>query len=122
MTAGQMLCHLTDSFGVAMGTKAASFAGSLFQRTLVKWGALYLPFQWPPGVPTRPDLAQGVGDTPPQGFNADRALLIEAIGRFCDPNRNFPWQPHPLFGPMSDRQWMRWGYLHSDHHLRQFGI
>jgi hypothetical protein len=29
--------------------------------------------------------------------------------------------PHPIFGPLSYPQWMRWGYLHCDHHLRQFG-
>ena len=26
-----------------------------------------------------------------------------------------------LWGKMSARDWMRWGYLHADHHLRQFG-
>jgi Protein of unknown function (DUF1569) len=29
--------------------------------------------------------------------------------------------PHPIFGPMTAKDWMRWGYLHADHHLRQFG-
>jgi hypothetical protein len=29
--------------------------------------------------------------------------------------------PHPVFGAMSDSAWRRWGYLHTDHHLRQFG-
>ena len=28
---------------------------------------------------------------------------------------------HPTLGPMSRAQWLRWGYLHADHHLRQFG-
>ena len=28
---------------------------------------------------------------------------------------------HPMFGPMTPEDWMRWGYLHADHHLRQFG-
>jgi len=122
MTAGQMLCHLTDSFGVAMGVKTASSAGTLFHRTITKWGALYLPFRWPQGVPTMPEVEQGAGGTPPRQFDADLSLLIEAINRFCEPNRGFSWRPHPLFGPMSDRQWMRWGYLHTDHHLRQFGV
>jgi hypothetical protein len=31
-------------------------------------------------------------------------------------------QAHPIFGPMSDAAWLRWGYLHMDHHLRQFGV
>ncbi|HEV2663419.1 MAG TPA: DUF1569 domain-containing protein [Blastocatellia bacterium] len=32
------------------------------------------------------------------------------------------FHPHPYFGAMSESQWMRWGYLHCDHHLRQFGV
>jgi hypothetical protein len=28
---------------------------------------------------------------------------------------------HPIFGRMSEAAWLRWGYLHVDHHLRQFG-
>jgi len=27
-----------------------------------------------------------------------------------------------MFGLMPDRDWMRWGYLHMNHHLRQFGV
>ena len=30
-------------------------------------------------------------------------------------------EEHPIFGAMSVKDWMRWGYLHADHHLRQFG-
>jgi len=30
-------------------------------------------------------------------------------------------RPHPIFGWMSEASWMRWAYLHTDHHLRQFG-
>jgi hypothetical protein len=28
---------------------------------------------------------------------------------------------HPIFGRMSEAAWLRWGWLHADHHLRQFG-
>jgi hypothetical protein len=31
------------------------------------------------------------------------------------------WPTHPIFGRMSEAAWMRWAYLHTDHHLRQFG-
>jgi uncharacterized protein DUF1569 len=31
-------------------------------------------------------------------------------------------QVHPIFGPMSESAWLRWAYLHADHHLRQFGL
>jgi hypothetical protein len=35
--------------------------------------------------------------------------------------RDFQWQVHPQFGKMSEKEWMRLGYLHMDRHLRQFG-
>jgi hypothetical protein len=33
----------------------------------------------------------------------------------------FDGQEHPIFGPMSNAAFLRWAYLHMDHHLRQFG-
>jgi hypothetical protein len=29
---------------------------------------------------------------------------------------------HSFFGRLSRTEWLRWGYLHMDHHLRQFGV
>ena len=29
---------------------------------------------------------------------------------------------HPVLGPMTRANWMRWAWLHTDHHLRQFGV
>jgi len=49
---------------------------------------------------------------------ADLEALLAAV---TVKRRQFVWQTHPLFGPMSETQWLRWGYLHVDHHLRQFG-
>ena len=122
MTANQMLCHLTDSFRVSMGEKQASPATGILQRSLIKWIALYVPVPWPKGVPTRPEVEQGVGGTQPSGFARDRAGLISVIERFSDPNRQFQGNQHPIFGKMREKEWLRWGYLHADHHLRQFGV
>ena len=122
MNANQMICHLADSYRAVMGEKPVSPATGMLQRTLVKWIALYVPVSWPKGVPTRPEMEQGVGGTPPAGFAWDRADLERVIQSFSGPNRNFQWHPHPIFGGMSETEWMRWGYLHADHHLRQFGV
>ena len=122
MSAHQMLCHLGDSFRVAMGLKAVSPATGVLQITAVKWSALFLPVPWPKGVPTRPEVEQGAGGTPPVDFHHDRTALVRLIERFSDPNRGVAWHPHPIFGNMCDREWLRWGYLHTDHHLRQFGV
>ena len=120
MSAPQMIAHLCDSFRAVMGEKPMSPAQSWFWK-LTKWGALNVPMQWPRGVRTRPELDQLVGGTPPGEFEADVQRLASAIDRFTAQPRGFEFVPHPMFGQMTKKEWMRWGYLHSDHHLRQFG-
>jgi hypothetical protein len=119
MTARQMVCHLNDSFRVGMGEKYASPAGSLLQRTLIKWVALRLPVKWPPRVQTRPEIEQGRGGTPPAEWEHDRAELLGLIDSFAGRQT---FGVHPMFGEMSQRDWLTWGYRHVDHHLRQFGV
>ncbi len=123
MTPHQMLCHLCDSFRVAMGEKSVKPAENLFTRTLMKWVALHTPLPWPHGIPTRPEInQQGGGGTPPAGFERDRQELEKLIERYARERRDFEFGAHPYFGRLSDYEWMRFGYLHCDHHLRQFGV
>ena len=119
MTAAQMVCHLNDSFRVGMGEKYASPATSLLQRTFIKWVALRTPVRWPPGVPTRPEIEQGRGGTPPAQWENDCAELLGLMDAFA---RRETFGVHPTFGEMSQRDWLTWGYRHVDHHLRQFGV
>jgi hypothetical protein len=121
MTAAQMMCHLNDSFLAAMGEKYVSPATGPIRRTLMKWGALYVPLRWPKNVSTRPEMRQGCGGTPPGRFEDDRARLVRTVKQFSSDPKALNGKPHPLFGPMTGAQWQRWGFLHSDHHLRQFG-
>jgi Protein of unknown function (DUF1569) len=120
MSVHQMVCHLDDSYKVALGEKTASPATGFVQRTVLKWGALKAPMQWPRGYPTRPEVKQGKGGTVPVGFRQDLDSLLSTLSRFCD-GLPSPCLPHPIFGKMTTEDWMRWGYLHADHHLRQFG-
>jgi hypothetical protein len=122
MSAHQMLCHLSDSFLAVMGQKYVSPATGLLQRSVVKWVALYAPMPWPKGLPTRPEMDQLVAGTAPSDFENDRERLLALIERFTKSSRDFEWSPHPIFGKMPDSEWLRWGYLHMDHHLRQFGV
>lgn len=121
MSAHQMVCHLSDSFRGVMGEKFLSRMPGPYPRQLMKWLALYVPLRWPKGVKTRPEMDQEIGGTPPADFEADMLTLRKLLDRFTSRPRDFDWSPHPMFGPMSDADWMRWGYLHTDHHLRQFG-
>lgn len=120
MTAAQMICHLNDSFLGVMGDKPAKIVRFSLWR-LTKGIALSGRRHWPHGVKTRPEFEQGVGGTPPAEFEADRSVLLATIEKFTQKPRTFEFCPHPMFGRMTEKEWMRWAYLHCDHHLRQFG-
>jgi hypothetical protein len=121
MSPHQMVCHLSDSFRMAAGLKAASDASGVIQRTVLKWIVLWAPLRWPAGILTRPEMDQELGGTRPGDFAADVAELETLIGRVAALPGGFAWPAHPIFGHMSQQAWLRWGYLHTDHHLRQFG-
>jgi DNA-binding transcriptional ArsR family regulator len=122
MSAHQMVCHLSDAFRMAIGRKPVSQASSLRHRTLVKWIALYAPLKWPAGLATRPEVDQELGGTRPTEFAADVAELEALVEAITAPARRVDWPVHPIFGPLSESAWLRWAYLHMDHHLRQFGV
>jgi hypothetical protein len=117
-----MICHLADSFRAVSGEKAVSPAKGIPLRGFVKWFALYVPLPWPHGVKTRPEMDQSQGGTPPGDFAADLLELRRLVDKVTGNPRQFEWQPHPIFHSMTEQDWMRWGYLHMDHHLRQFGV
>src|ERR1700691_1137141 len=84
MSAHQMICHLCDSYRVALGERSASPATGILKRTVIKWIALRVPAKWPKGTPTLPEVEQGIGGTTPVEFEADRAELLSVMSRFCD--------------------------------------
>ncbi len=118
MTPHQMICHLSDSFRAVMGERDISSATGVMKRTVVKWVALHTPLPWPHGFKTRPEADQELGGTKPVDFDLDMAGLLTIIERFSQSRTR---SPHPMFGDLSEWEWQRWGYLHLDHHLRQFG-
>lgn len=123
MTPHQMICHLSDSFKSVIGEREISGDKSnLLTRTVVRWIALFAPMKWPHGVPTMAENDQERGGTPPEDFQRDVDALVVMIDRVTNRQKDFRWGRHPLFADMSERDWSRWGYLHVDHHLRQFGV
>jgi len=119
MNVCQMLRHIDEAIRVPLGEIQVSEHTSLYWRTVMKWGAFWYPRTWPRNTDTRPELdlcARGIdgGD-----FEAARADALTKLTRLR--NAQLDGVRHPFFGPLSRREWMRWGWLHSDHHLRQFG-
>jgi hypothetical protein len=122
MTSTQMLRHLVIAFRMALGECPVAEASSRkFDNPLVRFAALSLPVRWPRGVKTLPEIDCCALQPSPAEFGQDRADLAILIRRFGDVSASSLRSTHPMFGPLTRTQWMRWGFCHSDHHLRQFG-
>ena len=120
MNVAQMICHLGDSFGVPLGSIAsAPVRIAPLPTPVLKWIAFRSPLRWRPNMPTLPEIKHDLGGTRPGEFQADLNRLSIRLYAFLDHHE--PWSPHPFFGDLSTWEWMRWAYLHFDHHLRQFG-
>lgn len=122
MTAHQMICHLCDASRMALGRKTVSDASGVAQRTIIKWLALYAPVTWRTGILTRPEIDQECGGTKPGDFRADVKDLEALVDLITTQTALVDGRVHPIFGRMSRAAWLRWAYLHMDHHLRQFGV
>jgi uncharacterized protein DUF1569 len=121
MSAPQMICHLSDAFRLYMGLIPVVPLGFPFPSKLLRFGALWVPMPWPRAFPTVPEADQEKSGTPPEDFERDVAEVMRLLHRFTSVPRDFEWPAHPHLGRMSDAEWMRLGYLHTNHHLRQFG-
>lgn len=121
MTPHQMICHCADACRMACGDAAPADISSAATRSIVKWIALYAPMRWPSGIQTVAEFDQRTAGTKPGAFGADVATLATLLGRIGPRADGQPWPRHPIFGRMSQRDWLRWAWLHMDHHLRQFG-
>ena len=122
MSAHQMLCHVADSFRMALGGKPVNPTTGLLQRTLLKWTVLYVPLRWPAGILTSREIDPERDGTRPVEFEADVAQVEALLDEVTARTRDLHGRSHPVFGRMSDGAWLRWAYLHTDHHLRQFGV
>jgi len=118
MSVGQMVRHLSCSCEVALGERTVGPVKGL-PPAVIKWLALRSGLRWTKNIQTTPELKLAMRENSDVGFDAlvgeaINKMEILATGKQCAPS-------HPFFGPMTEADWLRWGYLHADHHLRQFG-
>src|SRR5262245_1554957 len=122
MNVHQMVCHLADACRMALAQKPVSDDSTVLKRTAIKWLALYAPLQWRSGIVTRPEIDQPIAGTCPADFSGDIAEVKALLDAIAMNALRGTWPDHPVFGKLSSSQWLRWAYLHTDHHLRQFGV
>ena len=106
---------------MAVGRIQVAPAGGLLHRTLIRWMALYAPITWRSGILTSTEIDQQGGGTKPGDFSTDVKDLEMLLELMTTHPATLDGRVHPIFGRMSRAAWLRWAYLHTDHHLRQFG-
>jgi hypothetical protein len=121
MSAHQMVCHVSDTLRMALGRAQVAPIRGRLPAAIVKWLALYAPLRWPLGIRTTPETDQlAGGGTRPAGFASDVAQALALLELVASESAPLAAE-HPVFGRMRRSDWLRWAYLHTDHHLRQFG-
>lgn len=120
LTAPEMIVHCTIALEAALGLRHVAPAETFFMRRVVKYLALYSPGPWPPGFKTRPEMDVQRNGCRPSEFVSDVAKLVQRVEEFGSRDSTASWARHPMFGAMSEAEWKRWAYLHTDHHLKQF--
>ena len=112
-----MLQHLRLSARMTTGDLPVPSANKrVFQVFPLKHLILYvLPF--PKGAPTAPELKPIDADS----FEEERAAVLELLEQIGSGPSEGAGPAHPLFGPLTWREWGVVTYKHADHHLKQFG-
>ncbi|HEY3286323.1 MAG TPA: DUF1569 domain-containing protein [Gemmatimonadaceae bacterium] len=115
-TAPRMVSHLIESVRMALGELPVRRRRSILGNRLVRALVIHvLPF--PRGAPTAGELLARA----PASWASDIATLKTLIDRAAAHPPHGVWQPHPVFGILSDDDWGVLIYRHTAHHLSQFG-
>jgi len=121
LAAHEMLCHLGDSTAMVLGSRPRGQPVAVRPRPVRRILGLWTPIPWPHGWPTNPTLDPRAEGTRPSAFESDLARAIDGLEGIAAAAPGTLTPAHGFFGTMSTRDWQRWAYRHTDHHLRQFG-
>lgn len=119
MNVEQMLSHLVQAAELPFVSSIPD--RSSFLSRLAKPLVLYV-LPMPKEIKTSVDMDQQADGRKPEGFDVDKARVIEEIDRLGTLAIDHQCFHHPFFGKMSAKEWAVIGHKHIDHHLRQFGV
>lgn len=117
-TVERMLAHMVDAFRMGMGEievrpRRIPLIGSW------PFNVLFIRFI---GMPRNAPTVREIVQRAPLSIDAELRELEAAMERFASQRERTEWPQHPAFGKLSRGSWGALGYVHTDHHLRQFGV
>jgi len=123
MTVNEMLCHISDPIRDILGIRKTEPVTPPEMRPQIK-AMVMVEEEWGHNLPTFPPYLQeeGGGGTKPTNFEDDRKTLIGLLNQFYNTNSDFVFHPHAGLGVMSRPEYGNFIWLHTDHHLRSFGV
>jgi len=116
-TVDRMLAHMVDAFRMGMGEIEVTPRKIPVIGTW-PFNVLFIRFV---GMPKNAPTAREIVTRPPLSIDAELRGLEAAMDRFAAQRTRTDWPRHPAFGKLSRSSWGVLGYVHTDHHLRQFG-
>jgi len=117
MNVNQMVCHCTDFFRLAMGTKKALEYGVVDPKEVIALARSKKTVTAPKGF----GQVEGEG-TLPTNLEDDKKILKEHMLQFSQLDEDFTYPEHPFFGEIGRERWVELAYYHLNHHLRQFRV
>jgi hypothetical protein len=120
MNGQQMARHLGDACEAVLMRRPFASRPRGKPSPLRKFVLLHLLRQMPRGIKAGADPAGAAVD--PADFASDLSRAVTLLQALADAAPEALVDQHPVLGPMTRANWMRWAYLHTDHHLRQFGV
>ncbi len=117
MDVNQMVCHCTDFFRMAKGSKKAEEYGVVDPKEIISLVRSRKTSPAPKGF----GQIEG-GGTLPTELDNDKRILKEHILEFSKLEKDFEFAEHPFFGKMNRERWIEIAVYHLNHHLKQFRV
>jgi uncharacterized protein DUF1569 len=118
MSVSQMLHHLNLACGGSLGFYTLPNESYLVARTLFRW----ILVDWFPEQPLGLRLPKGfkIPHDAQFDFEFEKQQLLRVLEAAWNARSASDWGPHPMFGPMTLREWGKLLQIHIDYHLKQF--
>jgi hypothetical protein len=119
LTVDQMLPHISGLLALAMGDVQMTIKTNFFKKHILK-RLLFLKGEMPRGVKTPARFKDVDPNITNEQLLPMKTKFKEQLQRFLAAGEA-DLHAHPIFGQLSKKDWGKIIYMHTDHHLRQFG-